>query len=195
MGLNHTDMNALIDPCEVPDARAGEGTCTDLTVLNTLLRSIVDTSVVALFCDDANLAAAPPVRSVDAGLVGTLGFVGPTMRGALLFEIPVATARIAAGIDDDDAVRDWVGEMTNQLLGRVKNRLLGHGLDFCLSTPMVISGCALDIPPGRGVRVTTGFASERGRMRVIFEYVSTPDLAFVLESTEVAAEEGAALFF
>lgn len=116
------------------------------------------------------------------------------MRGALVWEISMATVRAASASTDVNDLRDWVGEMTNQLLGRIKNKLLGHGLELLLSTPTVVYGCAVDIPR-EGRRIRSGFSSKRGNICAFFDYVVTDDLAFTAEATIVAADEGSAFFF
>jgi len=38
------------------------------------------------------------------------------------------------------ALLDWAGELTNQILGRFKSKMLAHGLDFQLGVPVTVVG-------------------------------------------------------
>jgi hypothetical protein len=53
---------------------------------------------------------------------GVIGFTGDEIRGTLLL---AASREPLQGVGDSDvARRDWMAEMTNQLFGRIKNRLI-----------------------------------------------------------------------
>jgi len=59
------------------------------------------------------------------------------IRGTLM----LATTRspiekLAAG----GPIRDWVAELTNQLAGRIKHKLLARGVDILISTPLILRG-------------------------------------------------------
>ena len=42
-----------------------------------------------------------------------------------------------------DLLVDWAGELANQLLGRIKNRLLHHRVELVMSTPVGLTGAKL----------------------------------------------------
>merc|ERR1712146_853533 len=44
-----------------------------------------------------------------------------------------------------DANYDWIGELANQLLGRLKNKLLSWNVEVALSTPVLVHGAQLSI--------------------------------------------------
>lgn len=44
---------------------------------------------------------------------------------------------------EHDAMQDWVGELSNQLLGRVKNRLVPYGVRILLNTPLALPAACL----------------------------------------------------
>ena len=71
-------------------------------------------------------------------LCGVLGFVGRGVRGTCLLastEKPVADS-----CPDGGRLRDWVGELTNQLGGRLKSQFLAREVEVALATPIVLSG-------------------------------------------------------
>ncbi|HEY2404850.1 MAG TPA: hypothetical protein VGI10_02560 [Polyangiaceae bacterium] len=97
----------------------------------------------------------PDGASPDATVAGFIGFSAPVLRGALLlastFEV-VARARppavrnkklSSASSSDWILARDWAGELVNQVLGRIKNRMRSHGLLLEVSAPAALSGQAL----------------------------------------------------
>ena len=81
-------------------------------------------------------------------LCGVLGFGGQQMRGALV----LATTREPLELTNPENLgspRDWVCELANQLMGRVKNRLLGQGVQVHLATPAGLSGENLTPTPAK----------------------------------------------
>jgi hypothetical protein len=49
-------------------------------------------------------------------------------------------------------VRDWIGELANQVLGRIKNRLHPYGISFDVSPPAALSGSMLAFAAPKGPR-------------------------------------------
>jgi CheY-specific phosphatase CheX len=87
-------------------------------------------------------------RSPDFLLCSVIGFSGKDIRGTLVLALterlsglsnPLAGAPRADGtVDGTD--RDWVGELSNQLLGRIKIDLLRRGVEIYLNLPAVLRG-------------------------------------------------------
>ncbi len=76
-----------------------------------------------------------------------MGFGGKDMRGALVLastQEPLDRTNPGA----PDSQRDWICELSNQLMGRVKNRLLSVGVEVHLATPAGLSGSNLSPTPG-----------------------------------------------
>jgi CheY-specific phosphatase CheX len=67
---------------------------------------------------------------------------------------------------------DWLGELTNQLVGRFKRRVVAHGVDFSLGTPTLISGDRLHVLAGASHKhpLTTCLQSEIGRVEIWLEF-------------------------
>ena len=87
-------------------------------------------------------SAAPAGRQIAS----VLAFSGWQIRGSLtvrstvsFFETTHPTAMGNSPLSQE-AVADWAGEFTNQLLGRFKNKILAHGLDFQVGLPVTILG-------------------------------------------------------
>jgi hypothetical protein len=73
--------------------------------------------------------------------VGTILFRGDGVSGRVSLSLPPGLVRAMwCGDTPDfaDAMRDWTGELTNQLMGRLKNLLMGHGVALAVSTPEIV---------------------------------------------------------
>ncbi|MDF3064430.1 MAG: hypothetical protein K0R38_31 [Polyangiaceae bacterium] len=125
-----------------------------------------------------------------------MGFGGRQVRGALVL---VSTAEPLERTHPGDAEshQDWIRELSNQLMGRVKNRLLALGAEVMLATPAAISGKNLDLTC-RTPAATQVFQAGSGLVCVWveceylegFELPTTPS-----GNLEAALPEGEALLF
>ena len=108
----------------------------------------------------------PPGNEQAVAFAGIVGFTGANLRGTLVL---AATSELltqfhkAASTD-----RDWTGELANQLLGRIKNQLLGCGIEIYVTTPVVIRGQHL-APVPRGELQPYRFGSGGHTLVVWFE--------------------------
>jgi hypothetical protein len=109
-----------------------------------VLKRISD--VIDSSCHELFSAYSVPLTQLDAADIarsrleycGVIGFTGDDMRGALL--LGSSREPLVAVGSTDDAIRDWLAELTNQLLGRVKNQLVLLGPVIHVSTPIVLRG-------------------------------------------------------
>jgi hypothetical protein len=133
------------------------------------------------------LTPLPPVwdqHPDDAILFGIMGFVGDRMRATCL--LGVNQRLLDATCPEGARLRDWLGELSNQLLGRLKMKLTARGLNIALTTPLALSGVRLTPLPRAGVGPMV-FASDRGAVLVWLEIESEPDAAL---SPETCLEHG-----
>ncbi len=132
----------------------------------------------------------------ELAVCGVMGFGGKLMRGALVL---AATSEPLERTNPEGygSQRDWVCELANQLMGRVKNRLLPLGVEILLATPAGLSGENLS-PAPRKLRAPQVFAAANGFVVVWidceyaegFELHTTPSSNF-----EAALPEGETLLF
>lgn len=89
-----------------------------------------------------------PASSADepVAFAGIIGFTGNDARGTLVLA-PSQRLLKSSQPTADGHDRDWVGELANQLLGRVKNQLLSCGVEIHMTTPVVIKGQHLSPVP------------------------------------------------
>ncbi len=74
-------------------------------------------------------------------MVSMIGFTSPNLRGSISIFTHASVVRATApGLAGHTAVRDWLAELANQLLGRFKNRMLRYDIVLDMSTPVVVSG-------------------------------------------------------
>jgi hypothetical protein len=125
---------------------------------------------------------------------GVVGFSGDQMRGTLL----LATSREPLGRTSptsDASLREWIAELANQLLGRIKNRLVPHGVILHLSTPIVLRGQHI-APISRAELVPYAFACDGGTVCVWFdaEVTAGMDLTQRVETEGLITEGTSTLF-
>jgi hypothetical protein len=116
------------------------------------------------------------------------------MRGTLL----LATSSEPLGRTSpmrDASLREWIAELSNQLLGRIKNKLIAHGVTLHLSTPVVLRGQQI-APLSRAELVPYLFACDGGYVCVWFDAEITAGLDLTqIVSTEGLISEGSTTFF
>jgi CheY-specific phosphatase CheX len=90
---------------------------------------------------------ADPI-SPEFFLCSVIGFTGRDVRGTLVLALteelsglsnPVAGTN-AGATTDRTIQRDWVGELSNQLLGQIKIELLRRGVEIYVNLPAVLLG-------------------------------------------------------
>lgn len=122
---------------------------------------------------------------------GVMGFVGESVRGTCLLAAPQAAVQSAA--PKDAGARDWVGELANQLVGRLKAKLMARGATIALSTPVVLRGVKLSPLPRTDVEPVV-FDSPSGKVLVWLE-VEIEDEFKLGEERALKASEGELLVF
>jgi CheY-specific phosphatase CheX len=127
-------------------------------------------------------AEQTPWAAAQHMLCGVIGFVGTGIRGSCM--LVGHDAPILASCPEGGRCRDWIGELTNQLAGRVKAKFLGYGVEVQLSTPVGLSGVALR-PLPRSELEPTSYNAHGGEVVVWVEIDSDP--AFALTQSDAPA--------
>jgi CheY-specific phosphatase CheX len=135
-------------------------------------------------------------------LTATIGFTSINLRGLLVLTVERALAaqslppNLRQGQPGDEIVADWTGELSNQLLGRLKSRFRPAGIDISLSTPIVFMGKEMRHFSNATPIQRMLFLSEG---RILVEIQANYDRDFELieegENPEPSQPEGEALFF
>jgi chemotaxis phosphatase CheX-like protein len=125
-------------------------------------------------------------------VMAVIGYAAPSVRGALLLLTSRAVTatlqpiEIRSGPPDEASLRDVLGEFSNMLIGRVKNRLVTRDVAPLLSTPTTIFGDRLELPvPTSGMSAWHRFASPVGDIFARLD--ATFDAEFSLGQVEKTA--------
>jgi hypothetical protein len=94
-----------------------------------------------------DLAPATDVLDFQDDLVlsAVIGFGGGGLRGTCLVATNQGLLRSSCPVFC--RARDWVGEIANQLIGRLKMKLLRNDVDVMLTTPLAFCGVQLTPSP------------------------------------------------
>jgi hypothetical protein len=163
-----------------------------------IIINITSDACMSLF-SDYSLPLHPADQSgqpLDPELLfcSVIGFSSLQMRGTLV----LATTKEPLGRTtpvQGGELREWVAELSNQLLGRVKRQLMDRGVELALSTPIVLRGERLHPMPSKEAAPLV-FVCEGGCVCVWMDAVITPglDLSQVQASDEGIGEGEAMLF-
>lgn len=138
-------------------------------------------------------------RRLQVSLGAALGFTSIYVRGVLAVavehDLAISMNPLPDGADRPGAAADWIGEVANQLLGRLKNKLLKHGVDLALSTPFVVEGTDLQIGAKGHSAVKLTFANEAHRAIVWWDMEVDPDLQLGETEGDEPQVEGDLLLF
>jgi CheY-specific phosphatase CheX len=191
------------------------------SVLSELLKELTPIAVVELFASygvsvqeqppgatATKRPAGSPEQAGEANIAGVVGFTGSVMRGTLLLATTfpvVAAARpemlrkrvLSSSLSSDWILaRDWAGELANQVLGRVKNRLNRFGVTFEVSPPTALSGPALTFASPKGpAPLQHVFSSGNGRVWLCFDVFMDPEQRVTPRGPELGSLEGNVIVF
>lgn len=128
-------------------------------------------------------------------LSGVIGFAGRDIRGTLLLAMTDGLLEELSPTPDA-AMRDWIAELSNQLLGRLKNQLLRCGTEIYASTPSVLRGELLTPLQPRCALAGHRFESPHGVACVWLDTEIREGFQLEAPSTSaVAATEGETILF
>ncbi len=154
------------------------------------------------FGEELPEGTAPESR--EGKLAAVIGFTGESMRGALAFVASEKLLRVLYPIPNQQPseaeVADWAGEFVNQLLGRLRNRLLPRGVEIHVSMPKVMAAAHLRLTGTATVQACNlrFFAGpERSQVEIWFDALIAPgvDLASIAPSAPEPVKEGEHLLF
>lgn len=103
---------------------------------------LVQNATVQVF-QTYGVAVAPIARTPNASLsydrselAGTITFSFAGTQGSMLLCVPLPVLTLMKNdLSDASHALDWIRELTNQLMGRIKNRLLRFQVDLRLGMP------------------------------------------------------------
>ena len=199
----HTTNEKLPGPRNPPADQPSATRNAAQAAIRPLLDALLQSSTVELF-QSRGIAVAPlpssvgnPYQATYFNLAGVVTLASAKANGSLslswgdtvfsLFTPPLpATSR---------GGRDLLRELTNQLAGRIKNRLLNFALVLDIGVPTVLSGQALEHQrPRRETDVVYMFRTLRGEIVVTLDLQIDPD-GLSYSGTSRVAKEGDFIVF
>jgi hypothetical protein len=146
---------------------------------------------------------ASAVNVQGAAVMAVIGYAAPTLRGALLLltsrEVvaELQPVEIRQGPPTEADLRGVLGEFSNMLIGRVKNRLVSHDVLPLVSTPTTIFGDDLQLPvPTSGMSAWHRFANPTGDLFVRLDATFESEFALpAAEPTKASIAEGEMVLF
>lgn len=138
--------------------------------------------------------AEPPPARVAEELVyaGIIGYTGESMRGSLVLA-PTAEL-LERSYQGTSSARDWTAELANQLLGRIKNQLLGCGVEIYVTTPVLIRGAHLAPVPRVEELQPHRFVAGTSELMVWFDAEITDGVVLQPGQSSIPAEGETFLF-
>jgi CheY-specific phosphatase CheX len=150
-------------------------------------------------CEDSD----PPHSEVSA-VAGIIGFTSPRFGGVLAVQTSaelVATtvpSAVRSGSVSQKVVLDWIAELANQLLGRIKNKMIRYDGGYAMSPPTSVIGNDLNVTAADADATTwKRLETPAGRIYVMVDFRA--DREVLLSATDdeahTAAAEGDLMLF
>jgi hypothetical protein len=172
-----------------------------MILARTAIDTIIQSSTVELLhsyglpvAPGGRLETVPRTHLYES--VGIIGFDAPKVAGRLTLSIPTAIFdAYTSGRSQRTTLPDWTRELTNQLMGRLKNRLLQFQVKLRTHLPIVLSGDALERQRNPMVtEICYSFRALRGEVIVTVDpSLATAVLAY--SNANVVAQEGELILF
>lgn len=153
---------------------------------------------------DYKLSKQLPVSGADqVEYASVLGYSGDLMKGSLVISChkkllekshPNIAMEMPVG---EPEILDWIGEIANQMLGRIKNKVASAGVKFSMSTPTTVCGRSMQVTiPKDGCAMKQLYQGPHGDLVIHLLAVIDSSVSFdsAQNSNQVAAEGGAILF-
>jgi hypothetical protein len=125
-----------------------------------------------------------PVSTIDAGsedLEVKVALELPMSVLALTYPVP------SIQVVDDESLEDWISELANQLIGRLKSKLMRHNEEIMLGLPSTTFGIEIDELIDPGPTRCSSYIEVDGEpcaFHIGVEFF-TDDICFVNETLEV----------
>jgi len=145
------------------------------------------------------VAVAPTQRSSvrppphEADCAAAIGFSAPRFSGTLTLSVPLEVLKSMRDAPQGDAaLNDWIREITNQLLGRIKNRLMRFQVVLQVGLPAAVKGGGA--LKGSGAELVYVFHTLRDQVLVVIEGSLDPSVLQFSGNMNIASEGDVILF-
>jgi CheY-specific phosphatase CheX len=134
----------------------------------------------------------PDVSTEHDSTTGVIGFSGPGISGMCLLTSsrePLTLSNPVGG-----SARDWLGELVNQLAGRLKRKLIEVGATVYITTPIVLRAARIEPLPRHNLKPRT-FSASPGSVKLWVEVDTAADFKLEPEAAEATLSEGDTILF
>jgi hypothetical protein len=158
---------------------------------NACQQLLAEYGVTARRCGEHEHPVTP-----DFLVCAVISFSGREVRGTLVLALTGDVPARSNPVANPRGQSDWVGELSNQLLGRMKIELLRRGVEIYIHLPAVLRGQHL-APLPRTELKPIKFASGVGAVAVWIEIETKPEFKLGQSVSEgaVGADTGDTLLF
>jgi glutathione S-transferase len=168
----------------IPTLEPGDHTAIFDRVIATSVVDCFSARNVSLRSTEPSSQSAEPYK--DGAVLAFIGLFGQTLTGTLLVAVRRELAEVVAradqrGVSAQTAYVDFMAELTNELLGRIKNLLVSYGVHFQLGLPKALA-CAefwLHTIPGDTHRAQRFASQHYGDVCAWFDVVLAPDFVII----------------
>ncbi|MET0339923.1 MAG: chemotaxis protein CheX [Polyangiales bacterium] len=129
----------------------------------------------------------------ERALTSIVGFTGEGLTGMVLVSAAEGLL-VKSNPVGGASLRDWVAEMSNQLAGRLKHKLLAQGVEVYITTPIVLRAARVEPLPRTTLSPRT-FSNPEGFLGLWVEVDSAPGFKFQPGAAGEAVAEGETLLF
>ncbi|MFO0941344.1 MAG: hypothetical protein U0930_11305 [Pirellulales bacterium] len=132
--------------------------------------------------------------SVSGEITAIIGLAEPQIAASISLTATKLVARKLA-MRDDANPRDWLGELSNQLAGRLKNKMTAYGHSPNLTTPTTVTGAWLLVEPleTQSYLIVAEFSGHQIAAQLILDLAE--DLKLEKRTSQSSAEEGSLQLF
>jgi Chemotaxis phosphatase CheX len=182
-----------------PDAPASDDPLNDTVrpynaAMQELVEQLAEEACIGLF-DAYGLKltrVTPGSQAEEVSLTGVIGFTGPGIWGMCLLACDKEPLR--ASNPSGGSLRDWMAELSNQLAGRLKHKLIARGATIYITTPIVLRGARIEPMPRRHM-TPRAFLGGGGSLSLWVEIETAPDFKLDKNAIDDSVNEGDALLF
>lgn len=166
--------------------------------VRAFVENLTAESCIKLFQDyNVQVSANGAGGKVGQGILycGIVGFTADNFRGSIVLSATAGPLEHSNPVKSASQ-RDWTAELSNQLAGRVKNRLLPHNVSISISTPVVLRGEHVFMEVRSGLMPLL-FDAPGGLITIWIdiEILDGFEMSFDRDESRAAVEEGASLMF
>jgi len=167
-----------------------------LSAAETLIQEFEASLAELIRCytgDDPQILAGS-MEDISETTAAIIGFGDESFRGSAVLLGDAEVVATLADIPPANPV-DWLGELSNQLVGRLKNKLSRFGLLPHMGTPVTLSGKSLDLGAVSAQSTAWQIHWANGSLRAILALEVAETLELIADESAAAAEEGSLSLF